>query len=116
MEGRLHRMHPICLTYLVWTFSRAEVVIPEFMRYVGDHLCQGYLPMMDRCSLGTMVWNFNNQGISHNRLFEDAAMELSRPNRVRSLAPRNFQNVTIAYSRRYHMNWKLVNALARGMV
>lgn len=118
MRGRMHRMHPICLTYLIWTFSRAEVVLPRFMTAVGDHLCRGYLPMMDRCSLGTMVWNFSKQSLSHDRLFERAAAELSRPNRVRSLAPRNFQNVLIAYSRRRHQNRRLVSALCNrlGMV
>eukprot|EP00929_Paragymnodinium_shiwhaense_P034424 TRINITY_DN18731_c0_g1_i5.p1 TRINITY_DN18731_c0_g1~~TRINITY_DN18731_c0_g1_i5.p1 ORF type:complete len:644 (-),score=99.35 TRINITY_DN18731_c0_g1_i5:448-2334(-) len=115
MTPRLHRMHPICLTYFVWTFSRADVVVPEFMEAVGNHLCDGRLPMMDRCSLGTMVWNFSKQSLSHERLFEAAATELSRSNRTRALAPRNFQNTLIAYGRRRHWNMRLFTVLAKGM-
>mmetsp|Transcript_91075 Transcript_91075/g.202211 ORF Transcript_91075/g.202211 Transcript_91075/m.202211 type:complete len:212 (-) Transcript_91075:82-717(-) len=71
--------------------------------------------MLDRCSLGTMVWNFSKMEIRHDRYFEDSAAELSRPNRLRSLAPRNFQNTMIAFSRRRHWNEKLVDAMARGI-
>jgi len=114
MTDRLDRMHPINLTYFIWTFTRAEVVLPEFMNAVGGHLCSGILPMMDRCSLGTMVWNFAKQGVRHDEFFERAAAELSRPNRVRSLAPRNFQNVFIAYGRRKHWHSHLFRSLALG--
>lgn len=112
----LMRIHPINLTYLVWTFSRAAVVVPKFMGAVGDHLCRhGLIPMLDRCSLGTIVWNFSKQGIRHELLFKVVATELCRPNRVRSLAPRNFQNVLIAYSRNQHFDSELADAMARGI-
>jgi len=112
---RIHRMHPINLTYFIWTFSRAGVVLPELMSAVGDHLCKGLLPTLDRCSLGTMVWNFYKQGVRHDELFEAAARELARPNRTRSLAARNFQNVSIAYSRLPYWHEDLFQALARGI-
>eukprot|EP00931_Biecheleriopsis_adriatica_P075094 TRINITY_DN4903_c0_g1_i1.p1 TRINITY_DN4903_c0_g1~~TRINITY_DN4903_c0_g1_i1.p1 ORF type:complete len:576 (+),score=114.95 TRINITY_DN4903_c0_g1_i1:117-1844(+) len=113
---RMHRMHPINLTYFVWTFSRAGVVLPDFMRFVGDHmLSKGQIPMCDRCSLGTMVWNFSQCGIRHDRYFEETAAECVRPNRLRSLAPRNFQNTMIAFCRRKHWHEKYVDAMARGI-
>lgn len=114
MAPRLQRMHPISLTYFLWTFTRAGVVDTELMEAVGDQ-CTELLPTMDRCSLGTMVWNFWKQSVRHDRLFEDAAAELSRPNRVRSLAPRNIQNVMIAFSRAQHRNRRLTDALALSM-
>jgi len=113
--SRLHRMHPICLTYFIWTFTRAGVVVPELMEKVGTHICNGLLPTMDRCSLGTMVWNFTKQGVRHDRLFAEATKELSRPNRLRSLAARNFQNVIIAYSRGGYLHSELFEAMARGI-
>ncbi|CAK0822972.1 unnamed protein product, partial [Prorocentrum cordatum] len=101
----------------VWTFSRAGVVLPSFMQSVGDHmLSRGQIPMCDRCSLGTMVWNFSQCGVSHDRYFEGTASECVRPNRLRSLAPRNFQNTMIAFARRRHWHEKYVDAMARGMV
>ena len=107
---RLDRMHPINLTYFVWTYARAGrnqthaghhfVVIAcnclwilkpfgcvwvqarvlkmctwtkrkrfcfvvvivegvyheEFLQAVADHFCKGWLPTMDRCSLGWVKW------------------------------------------------------------
>eukprot|EP00913_Durusdinium_trenchii_P020592 g19341.t1 len=53
--------------------------------------------MEDRCGLCTLVWCFSRQRLRHQRLFEKAAVELQRTLRVRSLAPRNFQNTMIAY-------------------
>merc|ERR1719396_97803 len=85
------------------------------MEAIANHFCEGRIPIFDRCSLGTMVWNFSKQGLRLDRFFEDCARELARPNRLRSLAPRNFQNSMIAYSRRRHWNEKLVDALARGI-
>jgi len=70
--------------------------------------------MLDRCSLGTMLWNFAKQKVRHDRFFEDATEELCRPNRLRSLAPRNFQNSIIAFNWARHWNAKLVDGLARG--
>lgn len=117
LKERAHRMHPIPLTYFIWTFARAGVKETAMMEAVGDYLCEaGRLPMMDRCSLGTMVWNFGKVGVRHDRLFEDAATELSRPNRVRSLAPRNFQNIMIAYRQRKHWNKGLFDAMSAGMI
>jgi len=115
LMSRLHRMHPICLTYFIWTYTRAGVVVPELMEKVGTHLCNGLLPTMDRCSLGTMVWNFTKQGVRHDHLFADATKELSRPNRLRSLSARNFQNVIIAYSRGGYLHPELFEAMARGI-
>jgi len=115
IRERLGQMHPINLTYFVWTFTRAGVVLPELMESVGNHLCEGLLPTLDRCSLGTMVWNFTKQGVRHDRLFAAAARELCRPNRTRSLAARNFQNVMIAYSRRDYWDEELYDALATGI-
>eukprot|EP00928_Gymnodinium_smaydae_P060755 TRINITY_DN4453_c0_g1_i2.p1 TRINITY_DN4453_c0_g1~~TRINITY_DN4453_c0_g1_i2.p1 ORF type:complete len:752 (-),score=159.13 TRINITY_DN4453_c0_g1_i2:48-2303(-) len=116
LPKRFAKMHPINLTYFIWTFSRAGVVIPTFMRSLGDFLCDhGIVPMFDRCSLGTMVWNFSKQDVHHDRLFEICAREFRRPNRVRSLAPRNYQNGLIAYSRLKYAFHDLFNDLARGM-
>lgn len=109
------RMHPINLTYFIWTFTRAGYAKPKLMQSVGDFLCdKGLIPMFDRCSLGTMVWNFSKMGVRHDRFFEASALEACRPNRVRSLAPRNYQNIMIAFSRQRHWNEKLVDAMARG--
>lgn len=114
---RMHRMHPINLTYFVWTFSRAGVIMPDLMQAVGDHMLNtGQLPQCDRCSVGTMVWNFYKCGIRHDRYFEATAAECVRPNRLRSLAPRNFQNTMIAFSRRGHWHEKYVDAMARGIM
>eukprot|EP00434_Breviolum_minutum_P010518 symbB.v1.2.009279.t1/scaffold584.1/size184464/14 len=112
---RLDRMHPINLTYFVWTYARAGVYHEEFLQAVGDHFCKGWLPTMDRCSLGTMVWNFSKLEFRHDRYFELSAQELYRPNRLRSLAPRNFQNSMIAFSKRKHWNEKLFEAFCRGI-
>ncbi|CAE8646546.1 unnamed protein product [Polarella glacialis] len=54
-------------------------------------------------------------GIRHDRFFELAAVELCRPNRLRSLAPRNFQNSMIAYSKRRHWHAKLLESFCRGV-
>lgn len=116
IEKRLGRMHPIPLTYFMWTFTRAGVVLPDLMEAVGNHLCDGRAPMMDRCSLGTMVWNFGKQKVPHDRFFEVAATEFSRPNRVRSMAPRNFQNTFLAYGWNRHFNERLYNNLLNGML
>lgn len=62
-----------------------------------------------------MVWNFSKQMVRHDRFFEDSATELARPNRLRSLAPRNFQNSMIAYSKMLHWNERFVEAMARGI-
>jgi len=115
MMERVDRMHPINLTYFIWTFTRAGVVRRDLMETVGDYLLGGLLPTMDRCSLGTMVWNFTKQRINHDALFEGAARELCRPNRTRSLAARNFQNVMIAYARRNFWHEELYDALAHGI-
>lgn len=76
MQGRLRWMHPINLTYFVWTFVRADVVLPEFMAAIGDHLSHGRLPECDRCALATMVWNYGKMSVRHDLLFESAAEEL----------------------------------------
>lgn len=116
MMGRLHRMPPINLTYFIWTFARPKIVVPDFMEVVGHHFCEGRIQMFDRCSLGTMVWNYSNLGVRHDRFFNDCADELARPNRVRSLAPRNYQNSFIAYSRMQHWDERLFAAMAGGMI
>eukprot|EP00927_Polykrikos_kofoidii_P054574 TRINITY_DN48984_c0_g1_i1.p1 TRINITY_DN48984_c0_g1~~TRINITY_DN48984_c0_g1_i1.p1 ORF type:complete len:684 (-),score=57.35 TRINITY_DN48984_c0_g1_i1:72-2123(-) len=112
---RIHLMHPINLTYFLWSYSRAGIRVPDLMKKAGDHLCEGLIPMLDRCSLGTMLWNFYKQEVRHDQFFEDAAVELSRPNRLRSFAPRNYQNSMIAFSRCRHWNARVIDALARGM-
>lgn len=112
---RLERMHPINLTYFVWTYARAGVYHEELLQAVAEHFCKGWLPTMDRCSLGTMVWNFSKLEFRHDRYFELSAQELYRPNRLRSLAPRNFQNSMIAFSKRKHWNAKLFEAFCRGI-
>ncbi|CAJ1397036.1 unnamed protein product [Effrenium voratum] len=112
---RMGRMHPINLTYFMWTYARAGIRHEELLKSVADHFCKGWLPTMDRCSLGTMVWNFSKLEFRHDRYFELSAQELYRPNRLRSLAPRNFQNSMIAYSKRKHWNAKLMEAFCRGI-
>eukprot|EP00930_Biecheleria_cincta_P043402 TRINITY_DN29803_c0_g1_i1.p1 TRINITY_DN29803_c0_g1~~TRINITY_DN29803_c0_g1_i1.p1 ORF type:complete len:583 (+),score=86.29 TRINITY_DN29803_c0_g1_i1:30-1751(+) len=112
---RLGQMHPIPMTYFIWTFTRAGIVLPQLMTAIGDHFCDGHIPMCDRCSLGTMLWNFGKQRVSHDKFFEDAAVELSRPNRVRSWAPRNYQNAILAYSWNKHQNQRCFDALVSGM-
>ncbi|CAK9042892.1 unnamed protein product [Durusdinium trenchii] len=94
---RLERIHPINLVYLLWTFTRAGVQAHDFFNKAADHFCNGLLPSLDRCGLCTLVWCFSRQRLRHQRLFEKAAVELQRTLRVRSLAPRNFQNTMIAY-------------------
>jgi len=116
IKQRLGQMHPIPLTYFMWTFTRAGVILPDLMKAIGDHLCDGRVQMMDRCSLGTMVWNFGKQRVRHNKFFEVAATEFSRPNRVRSLAPRNFQNTFLAYGWNKHYNERLYTSLLTGML
>ncbi|CAE7204440.1 unnamed protein product, partial [Symbiodinium pilosum] len=70
---RLDRMHPINLTYFVWTYVRAGVVHKELLHAVAEHLCKGWLPTLDRCSLGTMLWNFSKLEFRHDRFFELSA-------------------------------------------
>eukprot|EP00931_Biecheleriopsis_adriatica_P078668 TRINITY_DN52095_c0_g1_i1.p1 TRINITY_DN52095_c0_g1~~TRINITY_DN52095_c0_g1_i1.p1 ORF type:complete len:571 (+),score=120.79 TRINITY_DN52095_c0_g1_i1:44-1714(+) len=94
---RLRYIHPINLVYLLWSFTRGGVCVPEFFNAAAEYMCNGLLPSMDRCALGTMVLAFAKQQLRHERLFRMAAQELQRPVRARSLAPRNFQNVMIAY-------------------
>ena len=94
---RLEQIHPINLVYLLWTFTRAGVQAKSFFNDAAEHFCNGLLPSLDRCGLGTLVWCYSKQRIPHQRLFEKAAEELRRPVRARSLAPRNFQNTMIAY-------------------
>ncbi|CAJ1361110.1 unnamed protein product [Effrenium voratum] len=94
---RLDCMHPINLVYLLWTFTRAGVPARDFFSQAADHFCNGRLPTLDRCGLGTLVWCYSKQRHRHPRLFDRAAKELQRNVRVRSLAPRNFQNTMIAY-------------------
>ncbi|CAE7838099.1 unnamed protein product, partial [Symbiodinium necroappetens] len=94
---RLERIHPINLVYLLWTFTRAGVRAQTFFDQAADHFCNGLLPSLDRCGLGTLVWCYARQRFRHHRLFDEAAKELQRTVRVRSLAPRNFQNTMIAY-------------------
>ena len=94
---RLDRIHPINLVYLLWTFTRAGVRAYKFFNQAADHFCNGLLPSMDRCGLGTLVWCYARQRFRHHRLFDEAAKELQRTVRVRSLAPRNFQNTMIAF-------------------
>lgn len=112
---RLLHIHPISITYLVWTFARAGVCDKVFMEAVGDHFCDGLLPTLDRCSLGTIIWCFYQLSVPHKRLFQEAAAELMRPVRLRSLAPRNFQNVLIAYSRMQTSEPGFAATMARGM-
>ena len=97
-KERFERMHPINLVYLLWTFTRAGVEATDFFNKAAEHFCNGLLPSLDRCGLGTLVWCYSKQRIPHERLFQRAAEELRRPVRARSLAPRNFQNTMIAYS------------------
>ena len=94
---RLERIHPINLVYLLWTFTRGGIRAQSFFNQAADHFCDGMLPSLDRCGLGTLVWCFSKQRFRHSRLFDEAAQELQRPVRVRSLAPRNFQNTMIAF-------------------
>ncbi len=94
---RFQQIHPINLVYLLWTFTRAGVQAQKFFNDAADHFCDGLLPALDRCGLCTLVWCYSRQKIRHNRLFQRAAQELQRTIRVRSLAPRNFQNTMIAY-------------------
>lgn len=115
LKSRMHKQHPINLTYFIWTYSRAGIVDPELMQAVGNHMCCGWAPTLDRCSLGTMTWNFAKLGLRHDKMFEAFAAELTRPNRLRSLAPRNYQNTLIAYSRNRHWHGPLVDAMARGI-
>lgn len=112
---RLDKMHPINLTYFVWTYVRAGVVHRELLHAVAEHFCKGWLPSLDRCSLGTMLWNFSKLEFRHDRFFELSAQELYRPNRLRSLAPRNFQNSMIAYSKRKHWNARVLEGFCRGI-
>ncbi|CAE7033717.1 unnamed protein product [Symbiodinium natans] len=94
---RLEKIHPINLVYLLWTFTRAGVRAQRFFNQAADHFCNGLLPSLDRCGLGTLVWCYAKQRFRHHRLFDEAAKELQRAVRVRSLAPRNFQNTMIAF-------------------
>eukprot|EP00438_Fugacium_kawagutii_P024237 Skav223098 [mRNA] locus=scaffold419:583571:584791:+ [translate_table: standard] len=94
---RFRCIHPINLVYLLWTFTRAGVKANDFFNAAADHFCDGLLPALDRCGLCTLVWCYSRQRIRHTRLFERAAQELQRTVRIRSLAPRNFQNTMIAY-------------------
>ena len=94
---RFQQIHPINLVYLLWTFTRAGVSAQKFFNDAADHFCDGLLPSLDRCGLCTLVWCYSRQRIRHDRLFQRAAQELERTIRVRSLAPRNFQNTMIAY-------------------
>eukprot|EP00435_Cladocopium_sp_Y103_P035976 s168_g9.t1 len=88
---RLERMHPINLTYFVWTYARAGVYHEELLQAVAEHFCNGWLPTMDRCSLGTMVWNFSK------------------------LEFRVGCQLRIAFSKRKHWNAKLFEAFCRGI-
>jgi len=97
VQKRLHRIHPINLVYLLWSYVRAGVHAPEFFAVCGDYFCDGLLPSLDRCGLGTIIWAYSKARIRHKRLFTESAEELSRLVRTRSLAPRNFQNSLLAY-------------------
>lgn len=114
--ARVHRMHPICLTHFLATFLIAGVIDRDLMQAAGDSLCKGRLPMMDRRSIGVMLRIFSDGGVRHDRFFEAAAAELSRPSRLRSLEPRDFRNVLGAYGRNRHWNKSLFDCLSRGMI
>eukprot|EP00933_Yihiella_yeosuensis_P045178 TRINITY_DN40501_c0_g1_i1.p1 TRINITY_DN40501_c0_g1~~TRINITY_DN40501_c0_g1_i1.p1 ORF type:complete len:578 (+),score=69.12 TRINITY_DN40501_c0_g1_i1:93-1826(+) len=94
----LDKIHPINLVYMLWSFVRANVSAPQLFDAAGHYFCNGLIPSMDRCGLGTMVWAYSKARIRHQRFFDRAAEEYSRPVRARSLAPRNFQNTMLAYS------------------
>lgn len=112
---RMRFIHVINLTYMAWTFSRAGVIRPRFMKAVGDIFCDGRMPHCDRCSLGTIVWCFSKLNIRHDELFELASVETKRLVRLRSLAPRNYQNILIAYSRMQINDAEMVRAMSRQM-
>eukprot|EP00435_Cladocopium_sp_Y103_P037202 s168_g9.t2 len=63
----------------------------ELLQAVAEHFCNGWLPTMDRCSLGTMVWNFSK------------------------LEFRVGCQLRIAFSKRKHWNAKLFEAFCRGI-
>eukprot|EP00747_Dinoflagellata_sp_TGD_P089513 gnl/TRDRNA2_/TRDRNA2_164349_c0_seq1.p1 gnl/TRDRNA2_/TRDRNA2_164349_c0~~gnl/TRDRNA2_/TRDRNA2_164349_c0_seq1.p1 ORF type:complete len:255 (+),score=41.65 gnl/TRDRNA2_/TRDRNA2_164349_c0_seq1:220-984(+) len=111
-------MHPVSIAYLTWTFSRPQVIVPEFLEAVGNHLVDGLIPMLDRCGLCTLIWAYWKMGTTHKPLFDAAAQEIKRPERLRSLAPRNFQNTMIAFSRMAHtfdLEAEVVDRLAQGI-
>ena len=108
---RFQKIHPINLVYLLWTFTRAGVQAKDFFNDAADHFCAGLLPSLDRCGLCTLVWCYSRQRLRHRPLFDAAARELQRTVRVRSLAPRNFQNTMIAY--RWYGNNEETEALAQ---
>merc|ERR1712048_610355 len=78
---RLRWIHPVSICYMVWTFARAEVVIPEFLDAVADHLCNGHLPMLDRCGLGTLLWAYSNMRYHHKGLFVAALAQAAVRNK-----------------------------------
>merc|ERR1712183_634275 len=103
---------------MTWTFSRPQVIVPDFLEAVGNHLVEGYIPMLDRCGLCTLIWAYWKMGTPHKRLFDATAQEIKRPERLRSLAPRNFQNTMIAVSRMAHsfdLEVEVVDRLAQGI-
>lgn len=109
------RMHPINLTFFIWTFARAGYVKPTLRQCVGEILCNKELiPIFDRCSLETMVWIFK-MDVRNVLFFQASAREACRPNHLRSLAPRDFQNIMIAFNRQRHWSEKLVDAMASGI-
>merc|ERR1740123_97903 len=116
---RLFYIHPINIAYLVWTFARADFSSRAFMDMVGDHLCDGLLPALDRCSLASVVWSYAKLRCPHGRLFDGAAEELRRPVRVRTLAPVHYCSIMIAYAqmRTYSddIAEQLVEAMADGI-
>merc|ERR1712187_490129 len=71
--------------------------------------------MCDRCALGMVPWSFPKLSIHHSALFELASKEAQRPIRTRSLAPRNYQNLFISYSRLGINDRDLIQKLAMQM-
>mmetsp|Transcript_98093 Transcript_98093/g.184470 ORF Transcript_98093/g.184470 Transcript_98093/m.184470 type:complete len:600 (-) Transcript_98093:177-1976(-) len=96
---RLYSIHPISIVYMMWAFTRARVFDRQLMQAVGDYLCDGRLPMLDRCGLGMGLRLFAEHGFYHKKLFDLGIAEIRRPMRCRSLAARNLQNLAFAFSK-----------------
>jgi len=93
--GRLQEVHPINCVYLMWSFSKANVMHQELFDAVAERVGP-VVSSLDRCGLTMFCWNYAYIGAENEDVYRLVAEETRRPERMAEMAPRDVSGIAWA--------------------
>lgn len=95
---RLDEINPISCVYLMWSFSKADMVHQELFDAIAERVGP-VVSSLDRCGLTMFCWNYAYGDIANEDVYRLVSEDTLRPERMAEMAPRDVSGIAWAIAK-----------------